>query len=114
MIDGPFSAPSSPPEIAAADEVDALVLQRRLAAAGVLELGVAAVDDDVARLEQLGEFVDHGVGRAAGLDHDHDLAGHLQRRNEIRRRLRRHERAVGAVLGDQRLGLAVWCGCAPP
>ncbi len=52
MIDGPSSAPTSPPEMPAPDEVQALLPQRLLAAAGVLEVGVAAVDDDVALLEQ--------------------------------------------------------------
>ena len=47
---------------AGADEVDAGLAHRLLAADRVGEEGVAAVDDDVARLEDLDERVDHGVG----------------------------------------------------
>ena len=79
---------------AAADEVDALDLRGRLPPDGVLELGVAAVDQDVAGLQQLGELVDDRIGRAAGLDHDDDLAGHLEGRHELRRRLRPDELTV--------------------
>jgi hypothetical protein len=47
---------------AGADEVRPVVAQRLLAAAGVLEERVAAVDDDVAGLQQRDEGVDGGVG----------------------------------------------------
>ena len=47
---------------AGADEVDAGLADGLLAADRVGEVGVAAVDDDVARLEDLDERVDHGVG----------------------------------------------------
>ena len=53
-----------------ADEVQVLLAERGLAAAGVLEVRVAAVDDHVAGLEQRGELVDHGVGGRARVDHD--------------------------------------------
>jgi hypothetical protein len=33
-----------------------------------MEVGVAAVDDDVARFEPLGELLDDGVGAWAGLE----------------------------------------------
>ena len=64
MIDGPSSAPSSPPEMPVPTKCRPCSRRRLLAAPGVLEVGVAAVDDDVALLEQRGELVDHRVGAA--------------------------------------------------
>ena len=46
-------------------------------------MGVAAVDEDVAGLEQGGQLVEDRVDRAAGLDHDHDLARALERGDQI-------------------------------
>ena len=55
------------------DEVDALVLHQRVAALGVLEVAVAAVDDRVARLKQRGELLHRVLGRVACGDHQpHD------------------------------------------
>ena len=68
---------------AGADEAEALGLQLFLAADGVRPEGVAAVDDDVARLESRGELVDHRVGRAAGLDEDDRFAGLLEGGREV-------------------------------
>ena len=90
---------------AAPDEVNALVLQCRLPPTGVGELGVAAVDDDVAGFDQFGQFVDDGIRRATGLDHDQDLAGCRQRVDEVLGGLGRDEGSVTAVLLDQRAGL---------
>ena len=68
---------------AGADEAQALGLELAFAADGVRPEGVAAVDDDVARLEDRGELVDDGVGGAAGLDEDDGLAGLLQGGREV-------------------------------
>ena len=46
-------------------------------------VAVAAVDDDVALLEQGHEAFDHFIGRAAGLDQHDDLAGALERSDEV-------------------------------
>ena len=70
----------------AADEVQTLLPQGRLAADGVGEVGVARVDHDVAGLEQRHELVDHRVGRCAGLDHHDHRARALQARDELRHR----------------------------
>jgi hypothetical protein len=59
---------------AGSDEAQAQVAQPLVAALGVGVERVAAVDDDVTLVEQRDELFDHGVDRAAGLDHDHDLA----------------------------------------
>ena len=76
------------PGDAGPDEVEAVLAQRRLAAAGVLEVGVAAVDDDVALLEERDELVDDRVGGIARLDHDDDPARLLQRGDEVLGRAR--------------------------
>ena len=65
-------------------EVQSEVAEALLAAAGVLEERVAAVDDDVPLLEERHEGVDGGVGRATGLDHENDAAGTFQGGDEIR------------------------------
>ena len=62
MMLGPLSAPSSPPEMPVPTKWMPALPQRRLAAPGVREVRVAAVDDDVARFEQRRELVDHRVG----------------------------------------------------
>jgi hypothetical protein len=63
---------------AGAHEVQTLLPKRLLTSTGVLEVGVAAVDDDVALLEQRDELVDDRVGARAGLDHDDDAPRSLQ------------------------------------
>ena len=56
MIEGPWRAPSSPPETPVPDEEQARGFGRGGAAVGVGVQRVAAVDDDVARLEQRAEL----------------------------------------------------------
>ena len=63
---------------AGADVEQALGLDVFRAADGVLEEGVAAVDDDVAGFEVREEVLDELVHRLAGLDHEHDAAGLLE------------------------------------
>ena len=100
-VEGAFLAAGD----ADADEVQVLLGQRGFAAAGVLVVRVAGVDDDVARLQQRLELLDHGVDRLAGLDHDQHAARLLQRVNELLQGLRADEVAVVAVLGQQGVGL---------
>ena len=59
MIDGPFERPFLAAGDAGADEEEALRLQGLGAPGRVGEVGVAAVDQDVARLEQRDQLVDH-------------------------------------------------------
>ena len=89
---------------ACTDEVDARLTDRLLAADGVGEVGVAAVDDDVARFEDPDELVDDRIRAAAGLDHDDGRAGLRQRCGELLVRERGDEPGLG-VLGHQRVGL---------
>ncbi len=63
---------------AGADEEQPRVAQVLRPAVGVVEVGVAAVDEDVPRLQQRLELVDDGVDRFAGLDHDHRPPGALE------------------------------------
>ena len=83
-----------------ADEVQVLLAERGLAAAGVLEVRVAAVDDHVAGFEQRGELVDHGVGGRARVDHDDQASWPLQRCDELLGGLGRGEGALVAELRD--------------
>ena len=63
MIDGPLSAPSSPPETPVPMNRSPLAFEVLGAPGRVGIVGVAAVDQDVARLEQRDELVDHVVDR---------------------------------------------------
>ena len=77
-----------------------LLAERGLAAAGVLEVRIAAVDDHVAGLEQRGELVDHGVGGRARIDHDDQASWPFQRCDELPGGLGRDEGALVAKLRD--------------
>lgn len=88
-----------------AHEVQALLAQFLLPAPGVLEVGVAAVDDDVAGLQQRSELADHGIGGLAGLHHDDQTARALQRVDELLGGLGGHEGALVSELLYQRRGL---------
>ena len=90
---------------ARADEMQATLAHRLLAADGVGVERVAAVDDDVAFLHRVGELVDDGVGRIACLDHDQHPTRFLKRGKEFRDGFAAHELAFVSVFGEQRVGL---------
>jgi hypothetical protein len=69
ISDGPVSAPSSPP-----DTQHARCFDLPGAADRVGEQAVAAVDQDIARIEQRQQLIDHGVDRRTSLDEHQDLA----------------------------------------
>jgi len=48
-----------------------------------VEVGVAAVDEHVPRLEQRGELVDHRVGGGSRVDHDEQAPGALEGLDEL-------------------------------
>ena len=81
-----------------ADEMQVLLAEGGFAAAGVVEVGVAAVDEHVPRLEQRGELVDHGVGGLARVDHDEQAPWPLQGLYELARVRGRDEGALVAEL----------------
>ena len=87
-----------------ADEVEAALAYRLLTADGVGEERVAAVDDDVARLEDLHERLDHRIRRTTGFDHDDSGARLLQRGRELPVAERGHEPGLG-VISDELVGL---------
>ena len=92
---------------AATHEVEALGTYFLLTLDGVLEEGVATVDDDVARFEHLFQLRDGRVGRSTGLDHDDGGTRTLQGRGEFLERFGRHEVAFGAMLVHELLGTRV-------
>jgi len=87
-----------------ADEVQAALPQRRLPAPGVGEVGVAAIHDDVALVEQRHKLIDHRVGGGARLHHHDDRPWPPEAGHEVLHRLGRDERAFVPVLGDQAAG----------
>ena len=92
---------------AAADEVHALLAQRPLAAAGVGEVRVAAVDDDVAVVEQRhSSSITASVGSPA-LTMMMIARGFFSEATKSSSDSRGHERALVAVLRDQRVGAGV-------
>ena len=46
-------------------------------------MSIATINQDVARLKQGGQFVNHTIDRRACLDHDHDLARSLERGDQV-------------------------------
>ena len=70
-----------------ADIEQTLALDISGASCGIGEVGVAAVDDYIALVEQRNEAVYHGVDRRARLYHHHDLAGLLERSNKLLKRI---------------------------
>ena len=101
---GPQEGPLLATGNAAAHKVQTTGANRLLAADGVLEVGVAGIDDDVAGLHQVGQVVDHLVGRLARLDHDDGGAGPGQGTDELLKGLGGNELPLVAMLPDQGLG----------
>ena len=66
---------------------------------------VAAVDEDVARLQQRDELVDELVDRRAGLDHHHDLARPLERGDQLLERVAADELLALAAAVDELVDL---------
>jgi hypothetical protein len=66
-----------------ADEVDSFCFQRFRTPACILEEGIAAVNDDIARGEVGEQLLQYLVHRGAGFDHQKDAARTFQPRAEI-------------------------------
>ncbi len=92
---------------ATADEVQSACADFLLTTDGVREVGVAGIDDDVARFHQVGERVDHGVGRRAGLDHDDGGARLGEAVDEFLEGLRRIELTFRAMFVHELFGAGV-------
>ena len=81
------------------DEVQVLLLEPGFATPGLVEVGIAAVDQHVPGLQKRRELVDHGVGGIAGVDHDQHAPRPLECADELLRGLGRDERTLLAELG---------------
>jgi hypothetical protein len=81
-----------------ADEVQVALFEGGFAAAGVVEVGVAAVDEHVPRLEQRGELVDYRVGGLARVDHDKQASWPFEGSYEVLGGLRGDEGSLMAEL----------------
>ena len=80
---GPWRAPSSPPEMAHAQQLDLVRGQVALAAIGVAVVAVASVDDDVTLAQVGDDFVDDVVNRSASRDEHHDRPWLCQQVDEL-------------------------------
>ena len=84
ISDGPVSAPSSPPETPEPTYSMPALFDAARATDRVREQAVAAVDQDVAGLEQRQQLRRSAASTAVpGLDQHHDLARPLQRCDEL-------------------------------
>jgi hypothetical protein len=99
----PLLAPGHPrPEEAQAARVHGL-----LAADSVLEVAVAAVDQEVALVQVAGQLLEDGVDGRAGLDHDQDAARPGQGGHELLGRGGPDQLALVAVAVEQLAGPAL-------
>ena len=88
---------------AASDEQHPQRLDLLRAPFGVEVVGVAAVDDDVARREMRPHLLDQLVDRRSGLDQHHQLARALHRRDQLRDRVATLEVAAGGAAAHERV-----------
>ena len=84
--------------------MQAALAQGLLPAAGVGVEGVAGIDDDVARLHEGGELLDHGLSGGSGLHHDDGHARGAQGGDEVLQVAGGYEVALGAVALHEPLG----------
>ena len=101
---GPVTGALLSPRDAGPDEPQPGCFSGGSAADGVGEQRVAAVDDDVSRIEQRHQPFDEGVDRVAGLHHQHDLARSRQHSHQLLQRPCRHDLGPVALAGGERLG----------
>src|SRR5439155_4041292 len=86
---------------AAADEMDVLLAERGLAPAGVLEMRVPAVDEDVAGIDERGELPDRLIDGSTRGDHHHDPPRTLQIGHQFLQGRRAGEPRVPMVLEER-------------
>ena len=114
MMLGPSSAPSSPPDTPEPTKCSrcprSCCSRRRVSRKWALPQSMTMSPSSSSGISSL---ITASVG-SAGLDHDDDRPGAFQRGDEVLDRLRRDERALVPVLGDQALGALATCGCAAP
>ena len=84
-----------------ADVAQAVALHQGGAAGGVGEVAVAAVDQDVARLQHGDQLFDIIIHRLAGPDHHHDPAGLLQALDKLLQGVGAHDILAGGPAVDK-------------
>src|SRR5699024_4262210 len=89
---------------AGADEVQAAGGDLLLAADRVRVQGVATIDDDVTRVHEFGELLDHGIGGWAGLHHNQRAARLFEGSHEGLQGLGWNERTLLAEVLHEALG----------
>ena len=94
-----------PPLVPASTQLDASRSSVRAPADGVVEVGVAAVDDDVARGQPRQQLLDGLVHRRAGRHHEPDNAREAQLFDEIAEGIDAHGALVDHSL--DRFGAAI-------
>ncbi len=91
MIEGPWRAPTSPPETPMPRNSKPLRAELRHAPLGVAEIGVAGVDQHVALDQLAADLVGLLVDRRTGHHHDDDRARRGDRRSQLLDRLARDQ-----------------------
>ena len=88
---------------AGSDETQAFFRKVRIATLGIGVERIAAVDDDIALVEQGDQLFDHRINRCSGLDHDLDFPRGGERLHEFLERFRTDEFFAG-MRGDEFIG----------
>ena len=83
MKQAPSSAPAGPPEVPASTKSMPFGFEPRMTADRVAPIGVAAVGNDVAGLEDICELRQHGVDRRTGGHIKHDEARRRKQRGKV-------------------------------
>ena len=80
---GAFERASGPARGSGVDKVNALLLEPRVAANGIAPIGIAAVGNDIARLQQAFELREHAIDRRSCRNVKNDEARRRQQRGEL-------------------------------
>ena len=75
-----------------------------LPTSGVAEVGVAAVDENITRLEQGSDLLDDGIRATTGPDHHDDAARALETCDKASQIMERQEGSLVPVLGHDLVG----------
>ena len=72
--------------------------QLRAAPPGILKIGIAAVNDNIALLQQRSQRIQHGIHRRPRLDHQNDLPGPFQILHQLFQTVRRLQTGIAAKI----------------
>ena len=76
----------------------------RLPAAGITKVSITTVDENIARLEERGDFLNDGIGAATCLDHHDDAARAFEAGYEVGQVVEGQECSFVAMLGYHLVG----------